>query len=526
MPGDGARTVQPRQPAGLWREEVKLGARKQESPPRPSRPPLASHGVPPLTPRPACLPRAPRASRPPPRWGYMFAAPKRGSALLLADRRMEEGRQRRRPPARPRAAPMAARLACCCCLLLWSAAADPRDRLAAHMQRIHARYGRLAQEGGGGGRPARANTVRGFRARLEMVAQKPLYCFNLSSIQDSEVIVAATFHFFSHKCKQSHKTVWKCSKNSACRLLHLPQESRLSVILHSFSENFAFGELKENITVFTHRLEAWQAKDISHFIKQLKQNGELILCAELDSGEKYHHPASHFPYILVYANDLAISEPNSVAFSLQRYDPFPSAERVLSLMHNASVDTRMRRDIYPSSSIHNNVLPEEVYVNGHKYNEYVFWESTYKSHRPKASRKKKGQENPEMLTKSQLLSFDEKTMKKARQEQWDEPTICSRRYLKVDFADIGWNEWIISPKSFDAYYCAGTCKFPMPKIVRPSNHATIQSIVKAVGIIPGIPEPCCVPNTMNSLGVLFLDESKNIVLKMYPNMSVKSCACQ
>jgi bone morphogenetic protein 3/3B len=64
------------------------------------------------------------------------------------------------------------------------------------------------------------------------------------------------------------------------------------------------------------------------------------------------------------------------------------------------------------------------------------------------------------------------------------------------------------------------------QIVRPSNHATIQSIVRAVGIVPGIPEPCCVPDKMSSLGVLFLDENKNVVLKVYPNMSVETCACR
>lgn len=71
-----------------------------------------------------------------------------------------------------------------------------------------------------------------------------------------------------------------------------------------------------------------------------------------------------------------------------------------------------------------------------------------------------------------------------------------------------------------------TCFFLTLQIVRPSNHATIQSIVRAVGIVPGIPEPCCVPDKMNSLGVLFLDENRNVVLKVYPNMSVETCACR
>lgn len=42
--------------------------------------------------------------------------------------------------------------------------------------------------------------------------------------------------------------------------------------------------------------------------------------------------------------------------------------------------------------------------------------------------------------------------------------VCARRRLVVDFADIGWGDWIISPKSFEAHYCAGTCPFPLTKV--------------------------------------------------------------
>ena len=42
--------------------------------------------------------------------------------------------------------------------------------------------------------------------------------------------------------------------------------------------------------------------------------------------------------------------------------------------------------------------------------------------------------------------------------------MCSKRTLVIDFADIGWNEWIISPKSFEANYCAGSCPFPRAQV--------------------------------------------------------------
>ncbi|KAL8186793.1 UNVERIFIED_CONTAM: hypothetical protein K2H54_011568 [Gekko kuhli] len=375
-----------------------------------------------------------------------------------------------------------------------------------------------------------ANTVRSFRASREIVAQKHVYCFNLTSLQDSELVLSATFHFAPEKCSWRHKALCRCSENSACHLLHSPPVSWLSVVFHGFGENLAHGQFRENAAVFPHRQEAWLTKDISHVIRRSTRIGELLLCAELGSGKKYHsgiseEPASHWPYILVYANDLAISEPNSLALSLLRYDPFPSAE---SLLLNVSRSTRTKREAYPSVPVQSNELPGSV-ENRDKHDKQDLWRSAYKSLKSKAShrdRKRKGQEDAETLPKSQVLNFDEKTMKEAQQKQRSEPTVCSRRYMKVDFADIGWNEWVISPKSFDAYYCAGSCKFPMPKIVRPSNHATIQGIVKAVGIIPGIPEPACVPDAMNSMSILFRDRSDNLVLKVYPNMSVDSCACR
>ncbi|CAM5155920.1 unnamed protein product [Natator depressus] len=457
-------------------------------------------------------------------WLLLWALGQGGCHTLPAE---EEGASRKpRPPAAP--------------LAIASPSRDPpggsspspalgslaQDAVAVHMLKLYEKYSRE------GSRPGDGNTVRSFKARLELLDQKPLYCFNLTSMQDSELILTATFHFYSDKRPRHREAFCKRSKNSSCRLLHLPQIPRLSLIFRSILQNSAYGLVKGNVTVFLHRRGAWQMKDISHIIKESKRDGELILCAELDSREKYQgfpkQQTNHLPYILVYANDLAISEPNSVAVTLQRYDPFPSSDGETSLSPNASTDTRVRRDIFLSSSIQNNELPEVEY-NNNKYNKHDIWESAYKSLKPKTSRKdrrRKGQENTELLSKSQMLHFDEKTMKKARRKQWNEPRICSRRYMKVDFADIGWNEWIISPKSFDAYYCAGACEFPMPKIVRPSNHATIQSIVKAVGIIPGIPEPCCVPDKMNSLSVLFFDENKNVVLKVYPNMSVETCACR
>ncbi|XP_008584931.1 PREDICTED: bone morphogenetic protein 3B [Galeopterus variegatus] len=373
----------------------------------------------------------------------------------------------------------------------------------------------------------------------EVIDQKAVYFFNLTSIQDSEMILTATFHFYSEPPRWPRAREMLCkprAKNVSCRLLSPGPPARQHLLFRSLSQNTTTqGLLRGAVALVPPPRGLWQAKDISPIVKAARRDGELLLSAQLDYGERdpgVHSPSRPSPYILVYADDLAISEPNSVAVTLQRYDPFPAGDPELHAAPNSSADPRVRRAAQVTGPLQDNELPGLHERPAHAphaphYHEHELWSSPFRALKPRPGRKdrrKKGQDT--FLASSQVLDFDEKTMQKARRKQWDEPRVCSRRYLKVDFADIGWNEWIISPKSFDAYYCAGTCEFPMPKVVRPSNHATIQSIVRAVGIVPGIPEPCCVPDKMNSLGVLFLDENRNVVLKVYPNMSVETCACR
>lgn len=105
-------------------------------------------------------------------------------------------------------------------------------------------------------------------------------------------------------------------------------------------------------------------------------------------------------------------------------------------------------------------------------------------------------------------------------------SLCQRRKLSVDFNEIGWGEWIISPKTFDAQYCTGRCPFPLTKGLNPTNHATIQSIVHAIGGYPEVPAPCCVPDVLSSLTLLYFDDNRNVVLKNYPSMTAESCACR
>lgn len=85
-------------------------------------------------------------------------------------------------------------------------------------------------------------------------------------------------------------------------------------------------------------------------------------------------------------------------------------------------------------------------------------------------------------------------------------------------------DWIIAPDGYDAYYCSGECNFPLNAHMNATNHAIVQTLVHLVS--PGkVPKPCCAPTKLSAISVLyFLDES-NVILKKYKNMVVKSCGC-
>ncbi|XP_003494016.1 protein 60A [Bombus vosnesenskii] len=101
---------------------------------------------------------------------------------------------------------------------------------------------------------------------------------------------------------------------------------------------------------------------------------------------------------------------------------------------------------------------------------------------------------------------------------------CKIQTLYVSFRDLKWQDWIIAPDGYDAYYCSGECNFPLNAHMNATNHAIVQTLVHLVS--PGkVPKPCCAPTKLSPISVLyFLDES-NVILKKYKNMVVKSCGC-
>ncbi|NXO02435.1 BMP2B protein, partial [Rhinopomastus cyanomelas] len=102
---------------------------------------------------------------------------------------------------------------------------------------------------------------------------------------------------------------------------------------------------------------------------------------------------------------------------------------------------------------------------------------------------------------------------------------CQRHPLSVDFEEIGWSGWIISPRGYNAFHCRGSCPFPLGENMRPTNHATVQSIINALKLSEGVSSPCCVPDKLYSINLLYFDDDENVVLKQYDDMVAGSCGC-
>ncbi|KAL8177556.1 UNVERIFIED_CONTAM: hypothetical protein K2H54_012180 [Gekko kuhli] len=102
---------------------------------------------------------------------------------------------------------------------------------------------------------------------------------------------------------------------------------------------------------------------------------------------------------------------------------------------------------------------------------------------------------------------------------------CQIHPLLVDFEEIGWSGWIISPRGYNAFHCKGSCPFPLGENMRPTNHATVQSIINALKLSQDVSGPCCVPDKLFSINLLYFDDDENVVLKQYDDMVAGSCGC-
>ncbi|KAI4459402.1 tgf-beta family [Holotrichia oblita] len=102
------------------------------------------------------------------------------------------------------------------------------------------------------------------------------------------------------------------------------------------------------------------------------------------------------------------------------------------------------------------------------------------------------------------------------------PTGCSKYVWYVSFQEMGWNNFILAPSGFMSFRCKGSCFTP---IISPfTNHALLKFMYQETYTY--LRKPCCVPDTMKPLTIMYIDNKQNVVIKMYEDMIVDGCGCR
>ena len=123
---------------------------------------------------------------------------------------------------------------------------------------------------------------------------------------------------------------------------------------------------------------------------------------------------------------------------------------------------------------------------------------------------------------------------------------CHLEKRWVDFEDLNWSNFILSPPGYEMNICKGKCpSVPIPDHYNTTNHAIFQSIYYHMGAeVNGnrIPPPCCIPIEFGDLTMLtsidkdLLSEAQfkiyenvnvnPVTMRIFPNMIATRCGCR
>ena len=97
---------------------------------------------------------------------------------------------------------------------------------------------------------------------------------------------------------------------------------------------------------------------------------------------------------------------------------------------------------------------------------------------------------------------------------------CSLKPWYVTFQELGWGDWIVTPRGINANFCEGSCT-----VVRNmTNHAFIKKVFRERHGRYDLPSAFCVPTRMQPMSILF-STNRTIFMKRMPEMKAEACGC-
>jgi len=102
---------------------------------------------------------------------------------------------------------------------------------------------------------------------------------------------------------------------------------------------------------------------------------------------------------------------------------------------------------------------------------------------------------------------------------------CQMKALHISFRALGWGKWIVAPDGLNANFCDGICPFPLTSTLTASNHAVLQSVSNYYHP-DKVKPPCCVPQKLARMSILYHQTDKTVTMRNYDNMIVETCGCR
>ncbi|XP_061555255.1 nodal homolog 2-A-like [Phycodurus eques] len=104
-----------------------------------------------------------------------------------------------------------------------------------------------------------------------------------------------------------------------------------------------------------------------------------------------------------------------------------------------------------------------------------------------------------------------------------EGPLCRKVDMWVDFKKLGWSQWMVYPKRYNAFRCDGACPTPVDESFKPTNHAYMQSLLR-LHHAHKVPCLSCTPTRLAPLSMLYYENGK-MVMRYHLDMVVEECSC-